>query len=379
MSRLPDVAPAELASAIEREARLETRGVSRESYRAIELYAPDRAPCRIDLSDNTNCWGVAPAVEEAIRDASIATWTRYPNLYAASLKEALGRYLGVAAERIVTGCGSDDILDSAIRAFAEPGDVIACPDPSFAMIPIFARMNGLRPVAVPLTSSYDIDPDAMLSTGARIIYLCSPNNPTGASLSRSAIECVVERATGIVIVDEAYAEFASLDLAPIAMTSDRVLVARTMSKAFGLAGLRIGYATGAPALVAEVEKSRGPYKVSAIAERAALAALGEGLDWARDHIAEAIANRDRLTSELERRGLGPIRSEANFVLVPLTNANARARHMRSLGVAVRPFEHLPAVSDALRASGGSALRISVGPWDMIEAALSALDAAMSEG
>jgi len=348
----------------------------RDSYRAIELYAPDRAPCRIDLSDNTNCWGVAPAVEAAIRDASLTTWTRYPNLYATSLKDALGKYLGVAAERIVTGCGSDDILDSAIRAFAEPGDVIASPDPSFAMIPIFARMNGLRSVAVPLGPSYDIDADAMLATGARIIYLCSPNNPTGASLSRSAVERVIERASGVVIIDEAYAEFASVDLSPLALESDRVLVARTMSKAFGLAGLRIGYATGAPALVAEVEKSRGPYKVNAVAERAALAALGDGLDWAREHIAEAKTNRERLTLELAGRGLAPIPSEANFVLVPITNANARARHMRTLGVAVRPFEGLPAVSEALRASGGSALRISVGPWDMVDAALIALDATM---
>jgi histidinol-phosphate/aromatic aminotransferase/cobyric acid decarboxylase-like protein len=152
-----------------------------------------------------------------------------------------------------------------------------------------------------------------------------------------------------------------------------------MSKAFGLAGLRIGYATGAPALVAEVEKSRGPYKVNAVAERAALAALGDGIEWAREHIVEAKANRDRLTSELERRGLAPIHSEANFVLVPISNANARARHMRTLGVAVRPFEGLPAISDALRVSGGSALRISVGPWDMVEAALGALDATMGEG
>jgi histidinol-phosphate aminotransferase len=351
---------------------------SRASYRAIELYAPDRAPCRIDLSDNTNCWGVAPAVEEAIRDASIATVTRYPNLYAASLKEALGRYLGVSHDRIVTGCGSDDILDSAIRAFAEPGDVIVSPDPSFAMIPIFARMNGLRSVTVPLTADYDIDPDAMLATDARIIYLCSPNNPTGAALSRATVERVVERAPGIVILDEAYAEFASVDLSPIALASNRVLVARTMSKAFGLAGLRIGYATGAPALVAEVEKSRGPYKVSAIAERAALAALGDGLEWAAGRVVEAKENRARLTLELERRGLAPIRSEANFVLVPITNANARARHMRTLGVAVRPFEGMPAISDALRASGGSALRISVGPWDMVAAALDALDATMGD-
>ena len=352
--------------------------IGRESYRAIELYAPDRAPCRVDLSDNTNCWGIAPAVEEAIREASIPTVTRYPNLYAASLKEALGHYLGVSHDRIVTGCGSDDILDSAIRAFAEPGDVIVSPDPSFAMIPIFARMNGLRSVAVPLTAAYDIDADAMLATDARIIYLCSPNNPTGAALTRAEVERVVERARGVVILDEAYAEFASVDLSRIALDSDRVLVARTMSKAFGLAGLRIGYATGAPALVGEVEKSRGPYKVSAIAERAALAALGDGLEWARQHIAEAKEARTRLTAELERRGLAPIRSEANFVLVPIPDANARARHMRSLGVAVRPFERLPTISDPLRESGGSALRISVGPWDMVEAALAALDAAMGD-
>jgi histidinol-phosphate aminotransferase len=351
---------------------------SRDSYRSIELYAPDRAPCRIDLSDNTNCWGVAPAVEEAIHEASVASVTRYPNLYAASLKEALGHYLGVSHDRIVTGCGSDDILDSAIRAFAEPGDVIVAPDPSFAMIPIFARMNGLRCVSVPLTPEYDIDADGVLAADARLTYLCSPNNPTGAALSRAAVERVVERARGVVILDEAYAEFAATDLSPIALDSDRVLIARTMSKAFGLAGLRVGYATGAPALVAEVEKSRGPYKVSAIAERAALAALGDGLDWARERVAEAKDNRERLTVELERRGLAPIHSEANFVLLPITDANARARHMRSLGVAVRPFEALPEISDALRGSRGSALRISVGPWDMVAAALDALDATVGE-
>ena len=347
--------------------------VARESYRAISLYAPDRAPCRIDLSDNTNTWGVAPAVERALHDAAIATVTRYPNLYAASLKEALGAYLDVGADRIVTGCGSDDVLDSAIRAFAEPGDAIAFPDPSFAMIPIFARMNGLRPLPVRLTASLDLDADAMLATEARIIYVCSPNNPTGNSMSRAAVERVVERATGIVVIDEAYAEFAGADFLDLLARSERVLIARTMSKAFGLAGLRIGYAAGAPALVAEVEKSRGPYKVSALAERAALAALGEGLPWAREHVATAIANRERLVGALRERGLSPLPSAANFVLVPVAAANDRAKRMRALGVAVRPFERLPLLGDALAATDGSALRISVGPWEMIEAALAALD------
>ena len=185
--------------------------LARASYRDIALYAPDRAPCAIDLSDNTNCWGIPPAAERALRDAAPSTVTRYPNLYAAALKEALGAYLGVERGMLVTGCGSDDVLDSAIRAFAEPGDAIAYPDPSFAMIPIFARMNGLVPMPVPLTESLDADADAMLATGARIIYLCSPNNPTGGSLTRATIDRVVRDAPGVVIIDEAYAEFATAD------------------------------------------------------------------------------------------------------------------------------------------------------------------------
>ena len=354
----------------DRETALE---IARASYRGISLYNPDRSPARIDLSDNTNTWGVAPAVEAALREASIATVTRYPNLYAAALKDALGGYLGVGADRIVTGCGSDDVLDSAIRAFAEPGDVIALPDPSFAAIGIFAQMNALRPAVVPLTASLDLDAETMLATDARIIYICSPNNPTGGSMSRAAVERVVERARGVVIIDEAYAEFAGVDFLDLLERSDRVLISRTMSKAFGLAGLRVGYAAGAPALVAEVEKSRGPYKVNALAERAALAALGPGLSWAREHVTQAVENRERLADELRGRGLEPLPSAANFVCVPVADADARGKRMRAHGVAVRPVEGMPAIGP-LAATNGSALRISVGPWEMIEAALDALDA-----
>ena len=353
--------------------------LARASYREIALYAPDRAPCAVDLSDNTNCWGVPPAAERELREAALSTMTRYPNLYAASLKEALAGYIGVEHDMIVTGCGSDDVLDSAIRAFAEPGDRIAYPDPSFAMIPIFARMNGLVPVPIALTESLDVDPDAMLATGARIIYLCSPNNPTGGSLTRAAIDRIARDASGVVIIDEAYAEFASTDCRELLRTSERVLLTRTMSKAFGLAGLRVGYAAGARSLVAAVEKSRGPYKVSAIAERMSLAALGAGMPWVRDRIAEALDNRRRLLRALGERGLAALPSESNFVLVPVARAAERARAMRTLGVAVRPFDSLPPVTASLRATNGSALRISLGPWTMIEAALQALDATTEVG
>lgn len=342
--------------------------IARESYRAISLYAPNRAPARVDLSDNTNLWGVPPAAALAIGEAAGgAAVTRYPNLYASELKRALGAYLGVSADMLVTGCGSDDVLDSAVRAFGEPGDRIAVPEPSFAMIPIFARMNGLEPVLVPLTADYDADADAMLATGAKLIYLCSPNNPTGAAFRPETVARIVREAPGVVIVDEAYQEFSDLPSAVRLLAShERLLVCRTMSKAFGIAGLRVGYAAGAPALVSEVEKSRGPYKVNALAERAALAALGEDMAWVRARAAEAVENRERVAALLRELGLSPIPSRSNFVLVPFRGACDVARRMRDAGVAVRPFGDLGDRLPALREANGEGMRISVGPWGMME-------------
>ena len=347
--------------------------LGRESYAGISLYAPDRRPCAIDLSDNTNLWGAPPSAARALREVASAPMTRYPELYAGSLKNALAEYIGVGADQIVTGCGSDDVLDSAIRAFAEPGDRVAVPDPSFAMIPIFARMNSLEPVLVPLTSTYDIDVERTLQAEARITYLCSPNNPTGASFSTKSIDEIVNRAPGLVIVDEAYAEFAGCSVTDLLERSDRLLITRTMSKAFGLAGLRVGYAVGAPTLIREVEKSRGPYKVNAIAERVALSTLRDDMAWVRANVDAAIANRARMIDSLDTLGLEALPSSANFVLAPVPNAGRIAYELRLRGIAVRPFERLTcAPGTSLAATGGDALRITVGPWELLAPALDAL-------
>ena len=347
--------------------------LGRESYAGISLYAPDRRPCAIDLSDNTNLWGAPPSAERALHDTASASMTRYPELYAGSLKDALADYIGVGRDQIVTGCGSDDVLDSAIRAFAEPGDRVAVPDPSFAMIPIFARMNSLEPVLVPLTSDYDVDVERTLHVEARVIYLCSPNNPTGTSLSRRSIEEIVGSASGLVIVDEAYAEFAGCGVTDLLRRSDRLLITRTMSKAFGLAGLRVGYAIGAPNLIREVEKSRGPYKVNAIAERAAVSAIRNDMSWVRANVDAAIINRTRLIDSLRELGLDPLPSSANFVLAPVPKAKRIGHELRGRGIAVRPFEGLTcAPGTSLAATGGDALRITVGPWELLAAALDAL-------
>lgn len=353
-----------MSSTSTREAGATSLDLARAAYRQISLYAPDRSPCAVDLSDNTNLFGVPPVALARLRESAESTISRYPSLYAGGLKAALAAYCDVDPSEIVTGCGSDDVLDSAIRAVAEPGDLLALPEPSFAMIPIFARMNALRPIGVPLLPNYDIDAEALLATGARIIYICSPNNPTGTPASDVAVRRVLREARGLVILDEAYAEFGGRGYLADGRRHGRLLVVRTLSKAFGLAGLRIGYATGTAALVAEVEKSRGPYKVNALAERAAVAALTQDREWVQAHVAEAVRNRERFAGELRDLGLAPLPSAANFLLVPVPAAERIGAAMRRAGVAVRPMPNLPVIGDALR--------ISIGPWPMMDVALVAL-------
>ncbi|MBF5044154.1 histidinol-phosphate aminotransferase family protein [Aggregicoccus sp. 17bor-14] len=342
--------------------------LARPSYRDIPLYAPSKGPeCPIDLSDNTNLFGVPPAAERALREAVAGRVTRYPSLYGGALKAAIAAYAGCAPEQVVTGCGSDDVIDCTLRAFVGEGERLAFPDPTFVMMPIFAKVNGIQAVPVPLTREGDIDAEGLLATRAKVLYLCTPNNPTGTVASRAAVERVLNEAPGIVLLDEAYAEFARESYLEAARTRRNVLVTRTLSKAFGLAGMRVGYAVGAPELVSEVEKARGPYKISSVAERMAEAALTEDLEWVRARAAEAVEVRERLAAELVRQGLRPLRSEANFAFVPLPGAPEVARRMRERGVNVRAFQGLTGIGDALR--------IGCGPWPLMEAALKALQEA----
>lgn len=344
----------------------------RAAYASVELYDPGRRPMAIDLSDNTNRFGPSPAAARVLAQADEERVTRYPSVYAGELKEALASWLGVSPDSIATGCGSDDLIDSAMRAFAEPGDAVAYPEPTFGMVPAFGRMNALSPLAVP--SAPDLTPplEALLATRARVTYLCRPNNPTGTLPERDVVAGLEAGSSGIVLLDEAYADFAADDMVGWAAHSERCVVLRTFSKAFGLAGLRVGFAVGPPPLIREIEKSRGPYKVGGLAEAAATAAVREDIGWLRDTVAKTRESRSRLSGELRARGLQPLPSAANFLLVPLPpaagGAAALASRLRERGVQVRPF---PALSGI-----GEAVRVTVGPWDVMRGFLAALDGAL---
>ena len=352
--------------------------LARDEVRALPLYAPDAISNGIDLSDSVNAWGAPPAALRAIAASTSDLVSRYPSARSEALAPMLLGYLGLgdaSGVRVVTGCGSDDVLDATMRAFGLPGERIAFSTPTFSMIPLFARLNGLVPVPVPFEDGFDIDAERLVAADAKLTYLCAPNNPTGTPISRERVEFVASRARGIVLLDEAYAEFAPESFVDLVTRHERLLVVRTFSKAFGLAGLRVGYAVGPTGIVNMVERARGPYKVSVPAERAASAALedsSDALGWVRAHAALAVQIRERVARALRDLGLCPLPSTANFLCIPTRDATVLAVGLRERGVLVRCFTGLPREPRALAEAEGAALRVAVGPWDAMQRFLDAL-------
>ena len=347
----------------------------REDYRPLRPYDPGRAPIPVDLSDNTNLWGTPPAAQEVVRLAPPEALTRYPSVYASDLKEAIAAKYGIPVENITTGCGSDGILDAIFRASTLPPGRMSFPIPTFSMVKVFAQMNGLERFPVPWIKAA-VDPARLLLDEPDLVYICRPNNPTGASLAKDWLHALL--ALGgpqgpLVVLDEAYANYGEDSFLAEAPLSDRLLVLRTFSKLYGLAGLRVGYAVGPTDLIEEAEKSRGPYKVSQVAERAAVAALEDSSGWCEHVLSQTVENRTRLENELKSRGLQPLPSQGNFLLIPVNPAGAVEvnRALAKHGVACRPFPRLPDI--------GEALRVTVGPWPLMERFLEALDALFEPG
>jgi len=346
----------------------------RPDYAGLGRYDPGRAPVRTDLSDNTNLWGTHPAALARIHAATTDDLARYPDLYADVLRQAVSERFGVPMTAVTTGAGSDDVLDSSYRAANGAWSSVSYAAPTFSMVRPFALMNGMEARGVSWPDALD-DPGRLLRDDPDLVYVCRPNNPTGDLAPRDWIEALLA-ARGpdgpLVIVDEAYADFAGETLLTRAVDVPRVLVARTASKAYGLAGLRCGFAVGRPDVVLEVDKSRGPYKVSSLAAAATAAAILDEEAWMETVVAACVENRARLHTELTRRGLEPMSSRANFILcrAPSGDAMRDAARLRKAGVGVRPFTEIPEM--------GEGLRITVAPWPMMADLLEALDSTFGE-
>lgn len=352
--------------------------------REIEAYVPGSAKGvggkpPVKLSSNENPWGLSPQAVEALRAAAAGSH-RYPDGTAAVLRAKIAALHGLDADRIVCGTGSDEILQLLPLIYCKPGDSVAYVRHGFMVYPIAARRAGAVPLAAP-DQDYVADVDALLATvrdDTRVVYIANPNNPTGTFIDADAMARLHAglRPDVLLVIDQAYAEY--LDTPDpdgglaLAAAHANVLVTRTFSKIYGLGGLRVGWATGHPDLVAELNRVRAPFPISVPALAAAEAAIDD-----QAHVAACRArNREQralLADAIARfgnKGLGAVPSEANFVLMtcpesgPLT---AKAFHdgLAAAGYNTRwlPGQGLP-----------HALRISVGTADETAGVIAALNA-----
>ncbi len=312
----------------------------RRSVQALHAYVPGeqpRDPSVIKLNTNENPYPPSPRVRAAAQAFAVEDLRRYPDPQCTALRDALAALHGVAPANIVIGNGSDEVLALAVRAFVEPGGGVGYFDPSYSLYPVLADMYELRRGPVPLGADFDWREPAP-DPGTTLFLMTNPNAPTGAAFPPARVRAFCDTFPGVVVIDEAYADFADHDHMDLARTRPNVLVARTLSKSYALAGLRLGYAVGPEPLIAAMGKLKDSYNVDAFAQALALAAV-EDQAYMRAQTARIRATRDALRAALEAAGHAVLPSQTNFLWIRPRGCGAQevfeALHRR--GIVVRWF------------------------------------------
>jgi histidinol-phosphate aminotransferase len=330
---------------------------ARPTIEEMEGYTPGEQPAPgetiIKLNTNENPFPPSPRVMAAIRGLDPERLRRYPSPSSDAFREAAAKLHGVAPEMVLAGNGSDDVLAIAVRTFLGPGELLAYPDPTYSLYPVLARIAEVKVAEVPWAAGWDLPIDGLLATGARAIFFANPNAPSGTLVGAERVRSLAARFPGVVLVDEAYVDFADDDCLKLLPECPNVIVCRTLSKAYALAGLRLGYAVAAPALVAEMNKVKDSYNCDALSVAAGVAAL-QDQEYARKTWDHVRAERTRLTAELARRGFEVLPSQANFLLaaVPGSDGGAVYRALKTRRILVRWFDK-PGLRDKVRITVGT--------------------------
>lgn len=314
--------------------------IVRADISEIPSYVPGkRLADALKLSSNEVTHPPLPAAVAAMAEAAAAA-NRYPDMGATDLIHAIAKHLKLRPEQVAVGCGSSALCQQLVQITCTTGDEVVFPWRSFEAYPIFARVAGATPRPVPLTADHRVDLPALaaaITPATRLVFVCNPNNPTGTTITKREFEefMAVVPPTTLVALDEAYFEFVRTQDTPmgteVVVKHENVVALRTFSKAYGLAGVRVGYAFGNPAIIAALNKVAIPFGVSAIAQAGAIASLA-GAAQLLERTNETVSERDRVA-----RAIGAIPSEANFVWIPTETAATLAQQLADQGVIVRAF------------------------------------------
>lgn len=333
-------------------------GLTRPSY---SLARPDM----ILLNDNANLFGTNPAVQEVVETFDFSRLWAYPSENSDSLRARIASEFSVSPDEVIVGNGSDEILDIASKCFLNPGDVFCEPTPTFSMYKFYARVHLAEIVEKVLRRDFSMDSDAILETRPKFVSVCQPNNPTANLFDVKEIKNLLNLAPGIVMLDEAYADFCGSNMIKEVMSSENGIDLRTLSKAYGIAGLRVGFALARKEITDELRQVRTPFGLNSFSEAVATKAL-DHKDWIEEVITKMKSEREFLRKKLQSLGFSVYPSCCNFLLCkPPVDGPALVSALRGEGVAIRDCNSYPLLENHVR--------ITIGPRMMTEKLLDRLE------
>jgi len=334
----------------------------------VEGYVPGEQPRGgniVKLNTNENPYPPSPRALEALRNLGAEALRKYPDPVFVKFREICAeRYGAPGADWIMIGNGMDELLALALRTFVDPGDTVVATYPTYSLYEVLVDLHGAKIDYIDLDVDYQLS-EAMFAAKGRLAFLTRPNAPTGVSISREAAERFCRGFDGIVVIDEAYVDFAEDSCIDFPQRMDNVIVMRTFSKSFSLAGMRIGTCVAQPALIREFLKTKDSYNMNAVAQGVGIAAM-EDYAYMQASAARVKATRATLKAELETLGFRIPESQTNFLLAHWAgtpSAKELTVALKAQGILVRYFEHRR-IDDALR--------ITVGTDDECAALLTAL-------
>ncbi len=342
----------------------------RPNVLAMQGYTPgEQVRDCVKLNTNEPAWPASPAVAQALADYATAALRVYPSPNADGLRAAAAEVFGVSADMVLAGNGSDDLLTILVRAFVGEGETIAVPSPTYGLYDTLAAIQGSRIVHLPYGPDWEL-PAGLADQGAKLVFVASPNNPSATLASREQVLAIARARTGIVVVDEAYADFAGESFVPELADHPNLVVIRTFSKSYALAGARLGLLFADAKLVAELAKVKDSYNVNALTQALGVAALGDQA-YVKALVARTLEERAFLERELAGLGFRWPASDANFLLVDVGSrerAQAIYRGLKERRILVRYWDK-PRLA--------SSIRITVGTHEQNEALLDGIRAILA--
>ena len=330
-----------------------TKDIMRETTRDFEVYYNPKLNGEIRLDTNTNVLGSNPAAAKYLAENS---WdlNGYPNTYSNGLREALGELYGLDKDNFIAGNGSDEMLDVTFKTFTNWGDNSVVPVPSYTLYDYFVQMNGGKAHEVDLTEDFQLDVDEIVKQDAKVAIMPSPNNPTGNCFRQKDIEEILSKFNGIVVVDEAYAEYADDAMIRRVDEFDNLVVLRTFSKAYAMAALRVGYAAANKKLADMMMRVKIPYSLNMVSEGAAIAAVKDQ-DFIRRSVEMVREQRPKLDAGLRKLGFETFPSDSNFILAraPIDH-KVLVQGLKERGVLIRDFGAKRRSENCVRTTVGTA-------------------------